>query len=153
MFKKGHFPWNKDTSKKVLLNCEQCGKKFKIIFKNRSQKFCSQKCFHKARCGEKNHFWKGDKMKNYPLRVQIRECWKYKEWRSSVYERDNYTCQFCGSRKSGTLNAHHWKEFVKIIEENNITTIEQALACEELWNINNGITLCEECHKGLHKKN
>lgn len=54
--------------------------------------------------------------------------------------------------KGGNLNAHHWKEFAKIIEENNITTLEEAIDCEELWNINNGITLCKECHKELHKK-
>ena len=34
-----------------------------------------------------------------------------------------------------------------IIRENNINTAEGALACKELWDINNGITLCLECHK------
>jgi len=27
-----------------------------------------------------------------------------------------------------------------------LETINEAFACEELWNINNGLTLCLECH-------
>ena len=50
-------------------------------------------------------------------------------------------------KKGGNINAHHLKQFALIMKENNIETFEQAMRCEELWNINNGITLCEECHK------
>ena len=32
------------------------------------------------------------------------------------------------------------------MEENNIKTLEEAENCEELWNINNGRTLCYPCH-------
>lgn len=39
-----------------------------------------------------------------------------------------------------------------IKEENNIKTLEESIYCDELWNINNGITLCIECHKKTHKK-
>ncbi len=80
-----------------------------------------------------------------PLYHQIRTCFKYRQWRSDVFTRDNFTCQECG-KKGGTLNSHHIKEFNIIIRENNIKKLEQALNCEELWNINNGITLCKECH-------
>jgi len=54
--------------------------------------------------------------------------------------------------KSGKLNAHHIKQFHNIIEENKIKTREEANNCEELWNINNGITLCKECHIIAHKE-
>jgi len=34
-----------------------------------------------------------------------------------------------------------------ILEDNEIKNIDDALGCEELWNINNGRTLCHPCHK------
>lgn len=33
-----------------------------------------------------------------------------------------------------------------ILVLNDIKTVEQARECSELWNINNGETLCEQCH-------
>jgi hypothetical protein len=34
--------------------------------------------------------------------------------------------------------------------ENNIITLEDAFGCDELWNLNNGITWCKECHFDFH---
>lgn len=94
--------------------------------------------------GEKHWNWKGGIS---PLAERIRRSLKYKLWRKSVYERDNYTCQKCGGYKGNRLNAHHnIKSFSLIWELNNIKTYEQAEKCAELWDVNNGITLCEECH-------
>jgi hypothetical protein len=92
--------------------------------------------------GIKCYFWKGGIT---PLRMQIRASFRYRQWISDVFTRDDFTCQECGKR-GGTLNAHHIKPFFLICEENKIITYEQALDCEELWNINNGKTLCERCH-------
>lgn len=61
---------------------------------------------------------------------------EYIKWRKAVYERDDYTCQICGKR-GGTLNAHHIKHFAK---NKDLRT-----------DINNGITLCEDCHKAIHR--
>lgn len=66
-----------------------------------------------------------------------RNCREYKEWRKQVFQRDNYTCQFCGVR-GGRLNAHHIKAFSKDIKNR--------------FNTKNGITLCYNCHKNLHKR-
>ena len=80
-----------------------------------------------------------------PLRKQIRECYEYKIWRADVFERDKFTCQECGV--SGCyLCADHITPFAIIIERNKIKTFEQAIKCEELWDINNGRTLCKPCH-------
>jgi len=84
------------------------------------------------------------------LNRRLREIIEYKIWRSKVFERDNWTCQTC--RKRGVyLEAHHKKEFIKIIKEFKIKTIEQARKCKELWDVDNGVTLCKNCHN-LTKK-
>ena len=92
--------------------------------------------------GNKHWNWKGGITKINRL---IRNSFKYRQWRSDVFTRDNFTCQECGKR-GGRLEAHHIKEFSKIIQEYNIKTIEDSENCEELWNINNGQTLCSNCH-------
>jgi hypothetical protein len=61
----------------------------------------------------------------------LRKSKEYLDWRVSVFVRDDYTCQCC-FKVGGTLNAHHIESFSDHLE----------LRTE----INNGITLCEECH-------
>jgi hypothetical protein len=34
---------------------------------------------------------------------------------------------------------------------NNVSTVEQALGCKELWNLNNGVSICYRCHKDIEK--
>ena len=94
----------------------------------------------KAKIGKKNPMWKGGHTKE---QHKTRE---FKRWRMKVFSRDNFICQIC-EKVGGKLNAHHIKRFSSIIQYYEITTLEEALECDELWNINNGITLCEDCHK------
>lgn len=54
-------------------------------------------------------------------------------WRQKVLWRDYYTCQHCSSKEK--LEAHH------IVEKSRGGTNR----------VNNGITLCEDCHSSLHK--
>ena len=51
--------------------------------------------------------------------------------------------------KSLRLEVHHAKTFNDICNENNVTTLEQALECRELWNLNNGFSICYKCHKDI----
>ena len=93
--------------------------------------------------GEKAANWKGGIT---PLKNIIRKCFEYRQWRSDVFTRDDFVCQNCGER-GGRIIADHIKAFSLILEENKIKTFEEALLCEELWNINNGRTLCQKCHE------
>lgn len=93
--------------------------------------------------GEKNGRWQGGITK---LQLQIRNSFEYRQWRSDVFTRDNFTCQECG-QVGEKLNADHLTPFSVILFKNGITSKEEALACEELWSMNNGRTLCEDCHK------
>jgi hypothetical protein len=54
-------------------------------------------------------------------------------------------------KSNGDLNAHHKKAFIQIIKSNKIETIEEAENCKELWDVENGITLCKRCHQKEHK--
>ena len=83
---------------------------------------------------------------NALLTKLIKGNFKYKKWRREVFKRDNYTCQECGQR-GGEKCPHHVTSLRTILETNNITNVQKALECDELWNINNGKTLCYECHK------
>jgi len=84
------------------------------------------------KAGEKNNRWKGGIT---PINKQIRHSFEYKLWRKAVFERDNYTCVWCGEKEkvSGRLNADHIKPFAHYPELR--------------FAIDNGRTLCEECHK------
>lgn len=76
-----------------------------------------------------NHLWKGGITKK---NMSIRSSMEYKLWREAVYKRDDYTCVWCGI-KGGKLNADHIKPF--------------ALFPELRLAIDNGRTLCVNCHK------
>jgi hypothetical protein len=102
-----------------------------------------------AQSGERGNKWKGGIT---PLYLQIRSHFKSRQWSSDCFTRDNFTCQQCGER-GGKLNCHHVKYFSEIILDYSIENLEDALDCDELWNINNGVTLCKNCHSLIHKKN
>ena len=103
----------------------------------------------KSRRGKLNPSWRGGLI---TLNRSIRHIFQYRQWRSDVFYRDEFTCQECG-QWGGKLHAHHIKSFSSILQYYEITTLEESLECEELWNINNGITLCEECHKSIKEIN
>lgn len=59
---------------------------------------------------------------------------KYKIWRAEVFNRDGFRCRMCGG--NGKLHAHHLKMW--------------AFFPELRFDVDNGLTLCENCHAIEH---
>lgn len=142
---RGRIPWNK--GKKInYAGHTKLHTATSLLKMSKSHKGCTpwNKGLKGIGAGDKSHFWRGGIT---PLVIQIRRCFEYRQWRSDVFTRDKFTCIWCGDKRGGNLNADHIKPFALIIKENNIKNLFQAEKCAELWNINNGRTLCENCHK------
>jgi len=58
----------------------------------------------------------------------------HRNWRKRIFERDNYKCVDCGTNKF--LHAHHIKTRAEFPENE--------------FDIDNGITLCRNCHSKHH---
>lgn len=123
-------------------NCDYCGELFKIKEsqkKNYKNIYCSVSCKNKhhselmagENCPRQNPNLTDEE------RLIKRKTQEYAEWRTSVFKRDNFKCIRCGGRGS-SLNAHH------ILNHSEHKDLR--------LDINNGITLCVECHKEFHKK-
>jgi hypothetical protein len=153
---KSKFPYRKSLKKRGYnkigyINQKFCSKKCALIFRNKSieqkekvskklkgkpSKLKGIKLSLKQRVerskrnkGKKSHFWKGGiTNKNKIIRMSL----NYKLWRKAVFERDNYICVFCGQRGE-KLQADHIKPF--------------AYFPKFRFDISNGRTLCENCHK------
>jgi len=87
-----------------------------------------------------------DELKVTPLQNSIRRSKTYRLWRTSIFERDNYTCVMCRQR-GGNLNVDHIEPFGVIFYRHRLKTLQGAYDCDELWDKNNARTLCESCHK------
>ena len=129
---------NQMIHKRIYFNCIECGKNFYSSpshIKRNKKVFCSLSCngkyygLRREIKGKSNPNWKGGIT---PVNKIIRTSSKYKQWRTSVFKRDNYTCILCG-QVGGHLEADHIKEFSKYPELR--------------FELSNGRTLCYECHK------
>uniref|UniRef100_A0A6M3KFA5 Uncharacterized protein n=1 Tax=viral metagenome TaxID=1070528 RepID=A0A6M3KFA5_9ZZZZ len=153
-----HWLWKGGVSKSF---CVDCGKKIQ----GRCKRCFS--CRKKYYRGEISSSWKGGRSK---IEKYIRSLPEYRKWRKSVFERDNYTCIKCGVRskkgKKVYLEAHHNRFFSKILLDfmkkyNELdfmkdlkTLTNNVINYFPFWDINNGITLCVDCHRknNLHVK-
>lgn len=100
--------------------------------------------------GEGNPRWNGGIT---DLRKQIHECFKMKIWREEVFKRDGYCDVFTGMKgtRQNQLEAHHIVPFIDIFKAYNITTLEEAEACDFFWDVDNGMTLTKTMHMAYHK--
>lgn len=139
LFCRKDFPYSNTALKRSVVY-KSVGRIAKV-----GQVFCSHRCaslykniFHNPMklpenrgkiSGENNYAWKGgvsDRNRH------VIDSSAYKEWRKSVFSRDDYICQSCGDR-GGDLVADHelpWAYFPTLRFE-----------------VLNGRTLCVPCHK------
>lgn len=130
-----------------FFSCLFCKKSFwrkPHDIKNGNNKYCSKECYltgqrgkskrnNKDQRGMMNPNWKGGVTTWYR---KIRASKALLEWRKLVFKRDNWTCQKCGRRSDKSfhlqIEAHHIKPF--------------AVFPELRFVVDNGLTLCKECH-------
>jgi len=131
----------------VVKACENCGGEMQLVPSNARRRFCSWSCRQvfmrgpnapnagkgEAIRGFRNPRWKGGIPRSGSRDPQVAA------WRKAVYARDNYTCQMCGLRpkRKGQLRAHH--------------RVPWSVASEYRFDLDNGLTLCRDCHNALHR--
>lgn len=91
---------------------------------------------------EQNPNWKGGRTTLIEL---IRKSEQYKQWKMNVLQRDRFMCINCQAKKN--LHVDHIYPLVLILDDAQISTTEKAAGHSTLWNLANGRTLCETCHK------
>jgi 5-methylcytosine-specific restriction endonuclease McrA len=128
---KNNYNWKNGN---IKTKCVDCGK---IIVRkyNKKEQRC-RPCSSLFYRGVNSWAWQGGKTLISKLDRIRREA---KHWRIGVFERDDYICQLCGYSKGHILNAHHIKPWAKYPELR--------------FDLDNGITLCRDCHIKIHKKN
>jgi len=112
----------------------------------------------KDRMGNKTNNWKGGITPYYYL---LRNLDEYKIWRMDCMKRDWFKCQTCSSKEN--LEVHHIVSFKQLLNEflqknsefnmiqDREILIRLAKTYEPFYNLVNGQTLCEKCHKKLRR--
>jgi hypothetical protein len=145
---------NKGKEKGDYTKCLICSNE---IYQSKSRKnrgngkYCSNKCRILGSFGKKNPSWKGGISS---FKKRITQSYKYKLWRQKILIRDEFKCKKCGSVDK--LRVHHIKRFSKIIKDIKdymplLNLFDACMIYIPLWDINNGTTLCYNCHKKIHK--
>ena len=118
------------------LLCLICDHKWQSNFNNFQSSNCGcPECSRLSRIGEIHHRWNPNLTDQERLHRDYYYKADNKKWREAVYNRDKATCQFCNVR-GGSLEAHHIDSW--------------ATHKEDRFNVDNGVTLCETCHKACH---
>lgn len=117
-------------------NCQLCGNSFSIgkttaISTFMAQKFCSKTC---ADVGGLRHFGPENSRWSGGITPRNRGSAHY-YWADAIRSRDLETCQHCGANGI-TMAAHHIKSYKDFPELR--------------YELSNGITLCEPCHRKVH---
>ena len=144
-------PRPKSRKERVKITCPTCSTIFEEIpsHAKRGRKYCSRACQTLAKIGvpfsqeRKDNISRAKQTVSRPdspdwqaglsrVNTMIRNSRETAIWRDAVLKRDAYQCGFCG-KVGGKIQADHILPF--------------ALYPEKRFDVNNGQTLCKECHK------
>lgn len=104
-----------------------------VLWLNWNRNHRCQKCYLENNKGKNHSNWKLNLTEED--RQSRRLIPGYTDWRDTVKERDNFTCQIC-KKRGGNLESHH-------IEAYNSNP-------ELRTELSNGTTLCKKCHDDFH---
>ena len=127
--KKGNWGFQKTWKEERKLMMKYINENVDKIIKNRTNGM-------KGVTGKDHHNWNPDLTAEE--RTKKRRKLQRINWRKNIFKRDNYTCQICGDDTGGNLVAHHIYSYMDYPKKRAL--------------LENGITLCENCHKEFHKK-
>ena len=118
----------------TLMNCVcDCGEKISVSASH-------LKSGHTTSCGcFRLEMLQGETNPNYRPDLPLEERngkrgYPIERWALAVKRRDNFTCQVCGSKEK--LVAHHLNSY--------------ASAKDKRYDIENGVTMCRDCHTDFH---
>lgn len=147
------------SKKKIVCHCLECGRAV-TKFNSQAVIFCTPRC--SADWSRKHR--RGKNAGGYvdgrtPFKRLLRASAEYTDWRSRVFERDDWRCQICG--RHGVLNVHHLipiRTLISAFKQANPTldfndkerAFSLALKFPPFWDIANGKTLCSDCHLEEH---
>lgn len=135
----------------IDVECAVCGKiKTVPLYRKDTAKYCSTRCRGIGNMGREvteefrermSFLTRGWKNGNWQGGTSSEHAKWYSDvgnaWRNSILERDGFVCQSC-NQHGGDLNAHH------ILPYSQHPDFRAA--------IDNGITLCEDCHREIKGK-
>lgn len=112
-----------------------CGSLHEMYMCNFKKGYHCKECKRRGFQGKNNHNFNPN-LSEYD-RLQLGRYEKgYKAWRLSLYRKYNYCCDICKKPGDNDLNAHHLEGYM---ENPELRT-----------DIENGVCLCENCHKDFH---
>lgn len=128
--------------KRIEVSCFYCGKRYEVIeykFKHNKKHFC---------CNEHRKLYLHKEKETYTeIAHYLRRTAAYKKWKNSCLERDDYTCQKCGSRSN--IIIHHIEQLYSIVQKYN-NNLDDIIKSAEFNDLENGLSLCTECHQKEH---
>ena len=122
-----------ENMKKLRAEWEQ-KEEYKLMQKEANIKRWQDEEYREAHSGKNSTSYNHDLTEEE--REQGRSIEGYNEWRNEVKEKANFTCDCC-YKHGGNMNSHHLDGY--------------DWCKERRIDVNNGVCLCENCHKEFHK--